>query len=328
MTTKELQELLDSYQTGTATREETVSDTGIGELEIDNYPEEEEPVKPMTLYQRARAAAGGKSAVAEDYTGEAVSAGYGTSKYDTSYSPGMDLEQNRALEQSWFSQVGTGLTKGGITALATAANTTAGVLAGAGSALFDLAFDLNGDGRGFMKSLDAGVNNWVSERLVELQNWSEEALPNYRTQEERSEEYQKEWYKHMHTGNFIGDSILKNFGFTIGALGGGAAWTRFIGKRMTKKLAGDVLKVVGTLKDKPDLIVLDPPRDGVHPKALDQIIDFGVDHMVYISCKPTSLVRDLVVLQERGYKVERAAAIDMFPSTGNCETAVSLSRVK
>ena len=64
-------------------------------------------------------------------------------------------------------------------------------------------------------------------------------------------------------------------------------------------IAGDVLKVVGTLKDKPDLIVLDPLRDGVHPKALDQIIDFGVDHMVYISCKPTSLVRDLVVLQER-----------------------------
>lgn len=91
-------------------------------------------------------------------------------------------------------------------------------------------------------------------------------------------------------------------------------------------IAGDVLKVVGTLKDKPDLIVLDPPRDGVHPKALDQIIDFGVDHMVYISCKPTSLVRDLVVLQERGYKVERAAAIDMFPSTGNVETVVLLSK--
>ena len=48
--------------------------------------------------------------------------------------------------------------------------------------------------------------------------------------------------------------------------------------------------------------------------------------MVYISCKPTSLVRDLVVLQERGYKVERAAAIDMFPSTGNVETVVLLSK--
>lgn len=93
-------------------------------------------------------------------------------------------------------------------------------------------------------------------------------------------------------------------------------------------IAGDVLKVVGTLKDKPDLIVLDPPRDGVHPKALEHIIDFGVPHIVYISCKPTSLVRDLAVLQERGYRVEKVCAVDMFPSTGNCETVVSLSRVK
>ena len=91
-------------------------------------------------------------------------------------------------------------------------------------------------------------------------------------------------------------------------------------------IAGDVLKVVGGLEDKPDLIVLDPPRDGVHPKALNQIIDFGVKRMVYVSCKPTSLQRDLVTLQERGYKMERACCVDMFPGTGNCETVVLLSK--
>ena len=93
-------------------------------------------------------------------------------------------------------------------------------------------------------------------------------------------------------------------------------------------IAGDVLKVIGELKDKPDLIILDPPRDGIHPKALDKIIDFGVDRMVYISCKPTSLTRDLVVLQERGYKLEKACAVDMFPATANCETVVLLSHKK
>ena len=93
-------------------------------------------------------------------------------------------------------------------------------------------------------------------------------------------------------------------------------------------IAGDVLKVIGELKDKPDLIILDPPRDGIHPKALEKIIDFGVDRMVYISCKPTSLTRDLVVLQERGYKLEKACAVDMFPSTANCETIALLTRVK
>ena len=89
-----------------------------------------------------------------------------------------------------------------------------------------------------------------------------------------------------------------------------------------------MLKVIGELKDKPDLIILDPPRDGIHPKALEKIIDFGVDRMVYISCKPTSLTRDLVVLQERGYKLEKACAVDMFPATANCETIALLTRIK
>lgn len=93
-------------------------------------------------------------------------------------------------------------------------------------------------------------------------------------------------------------------------------------------IAGDVLKVIDEITEKPDLIILDPPRDGIHPKALDRIINFGVDHLVYISCKPTSLVRDLVILQERGYKLERAVAVDMFPATANVETISCLSKKK
>ncbi len=91
-------------------------------------------------------------------------------------------------------------------------------------------------------------------------------------------------------------------------------------------IAGDVLKVIDEIEEKPDLIILDPPRDGIHPKALNKIIDFGVDRMVYISCKPTSLARDLAVLQERGYRVEKVCAVDMFPGTANVETVVLLSK--
>ncbi len=91
-------------------------------------------------------------------------------------------------------------------------------------------------------------------------------------------------------------------------------------------IAGDVLKVIDELKDKPDLIILDPPRDGIHPKALLKIIDFGVDRLVYVSCKPTSLTRDLVVLQENGYRVEKVCCVDMFPSTANVETVCLLER--
>ena len=90
-------------------------------------------------------------------------------------------------------------------------------------------------------------------------------------------------------------------------------------------LAGDVLKVIDELEDKPDIIVLDPPRDGVHRKALEKIIDFGVEKLIYISCKPTSLVRDLAVLQERGYEVEKGVCVDMFPGTTHVETCVLLS---
>lgn len=92
-------------------------------------------------------------------------------------------------------------------------------------------------------------------------------------------------------------------------------------------LAGDVLKVIGELEDLPDLIVLDPPRDGVHPKALEKIIGFGVEKLVYIACKPTSLARDLEMLQNRGYKVEKMAAVDMFPGTVHVETVVLMSKV-
>lgn len=93
-------------------------------------------------------------------------------------------------------------------------------------------------------------------------------------------------------------------------------------------LAGDVLKVIDELTEKPDLIILDPPRDGIHPKALDKIIRFGVERMVYISCKPTSLVRDLAELQKNGYQVGRVCCVDMFPGTGHVEVVCLMSKVE
>ncbi len=92
-------------------------------------------------------------------------------------------------------------------------------------------------------------------------------------------------------------------------------------------LAGDVLQVLDKIEEKPDLIILDPPREGVHPKALRKIIQYGVERMVYISCKPTSLARDLEMLLSGGYVVERACCVDMFPATGNVETVVVLSQL-
>jgi 23S rRNA (uracil-5-)-methyltransferase RumA len=93
-------------------------------------------------------------------------------------------------------------------------------------------------------------------------------------------------------------------------------------------IAGDVLAQVDQLKEKPDIIVIDPPREGIHPKAIHKIIDFGAKEMLYISCKPTSLARDLPVFEERGYEVKEVCCVDMFPSTVHVETVVLLSRVE
>lgn len=92
-------------------------------------------------------------------------------------------------------------------------------------------------------------------------------------------------------------------------------------------IAGDVLKVLDEVEDKPDYIILDPPRDGIHPKALPKILNYGVEQIVYISCKPTSLARDLEVFLENGYHAVKAVAVDQFPWTANVETVVLLSKV-
>ena len=93
-------------------------------------------------------------------------------------------------------------------------------------------------------------------------------------------------------------------------------------------LAGDVLKMVDELEERPDLIIVDPPRDGIHPKAIGKIIAFGAPEIVYVSCKPTSLARDLEIFQQEGYQVERVKLMDMFPRTVHVETVVLLSKGK
>lgn len=91
-------------------------------------------------------------------------------------------------------------------------------------------------------------------------------------------------------------------------------------------IAGDVLKVLDGIKERPDVIILDPPRDGVHPKALAKIIDYGVEHILYISCKASSLARDLEVFLARGYRAERCVAIDQFPWTAGVEVVCLLEK--
>ena len=92
-------------------------------------------------------------------------------------------------------------------------------------------------------------------------------------------------------------------------------------------IAGDVLQVLDDLSELPDVMVLDPPRDGIHPKALPKLMDYGVEHFVYVACKPESLARDLPVIMEAGYKPVKAVCVDMFPWTKHVETVVQLVNI-
>lgn len=91
-------------------------------------------------------------------------------------------------------------------------------------------------------------------------------------------------------------------------------------------IAGDVKEEVKKFKEHPDIIIIDPPRAGIHPKALKDIINFNANKIVYVSCNPKTLVRDLIELQEKGYKVEKVKCMDMFPHTGHTEVVVKLEK--
>ena len=93
-------------------------------------------------------------------------------------------------------------------------------------------------------------------------------------------------------------------------------------------IADDVLKAIDNVDKKPDLIVIDPPRSGIHPKAIQKIIDFDPNRFVYVSCNPVTLVKDLKIFEERGYKIVKLKIMDMFPRTPHVECVVLMSRVK
>ena len=93
-------------------------------------------------------------------------------------------------------------------------------------------------------------------------------------------------------------------------------------------LAGDVFEVLDSLPDKPEVIVVDPPRVGISSNALEKIIGYGVKQIVYISCNPKSLADNLYYMQYYGYEIKSVKPFDNFPGTKHVETVVLLSHKK
>ena len=92
-------------------------------------------------------------------------------------------------------------------------------------------------------------------------------------------------------------------------------------------IAGDVKEEVAKLTNSPQLIILDPPRAGINPKALKDIIGFNSKQILYISCNPKMLVQDLKVLKEAGYEIVKVKGVDMFANTYHVETVALLSKL-
>ena len=89
----------------------------------------------------------------------------------------------------------------------------------------------------------------------------------------------------------------------------------------------DVLAEINNLKDSPDIVVLDPPRAGIHHDAIHQICNMNAETIIYISCNPATQVEDLKLFIERGYKIKKIECFDQFPRTLHVEAVALLSRV-
>ena len=78
--------------------------------------------------------------------------------------------------------------------------------------------------------------------------------------------------------------------------------------------------------EKPDISIVDPPRSGLHPKALKNILKLNQKKIIYISCNPSTQARDLKEIINYGYKIKNIQPIDMFPHTPHIESVVTLAK--
>ena len=89
---------------------------------------------------------------------------------------------------------------------------------------------------------------------------------------------------------------------------------------------GDVAKVLKEIKELPSLVVVDPPRVGLTAKAIEQINDFNPKEIIYVSCNPSTLARDVKIFKEYGFKLKTVQPVDMFPHTFHIENVCLLVR--
>ena len=96
--------------------------------------------------------------------------------------------------------------------------------------------------------------------------------------------------------------------------------------RNAEFFAGDAVKVLPKIFEPADIVIVDPPRAGCDKKVLETFAKMKPDKIIYVSCNPATLARDLKILDELGYRTKRIQPVDMFPFTSHVESVTQLVR--
>ncbi|MBN2062150.1 MAG: 23S rRNA (uracil(1939)-C(5))-methyltransferase RlmD [Deltaproteobacteria bacterium] len=97
------------------------------------------------------------------------------------------------------------------------------------------------------------------------------------------------------------------------------------GVKNCRFIQGDIRKNLSSLKTRPDLFIIDPPRSGMHRDVLSEVMDIAAEKLIYVSCNPSTLARDLAILTEK-YQIREVQPVDMFPHTYHIESVTKLIR--
>ena len=89
---------------------------------------------------------------------------------------------------------------------------------------------------------------------------------------------------------------------------------------------GDIRNCLSLITQPPDVLIIDPPRAGMHKDVVKQVLELGADRMVYVSCNPATLARDVQMMQE-SYRLEEVQPVDMFPHTYHVEAVAKLAKI-
>jgi 23S rRNA (uracil1939-C5)-methyltransferase len=91
-------------------------------------------------------------------------------------------------------------------------------------------------------------------------------------------------------------------------------------------IKGDIRQCLSRITQRPDVVIIDPPRVGMHKDAVKQMLDLGVGRMIYVSCNPATMARDLQMMQDN-YRIEEVQPVDMFPHTYHVEAVARLAKL-